>query len=331
MDTNDEYKRNQFQIYNLQETILNSTKSAKHQLSSNSTNKENVLLDEIDEQNDDIVVDSTSVLKFVAEKYPRQENVICSMYYHPFRTGVLNEKRYFDNQLLFPYNIDQLGTPAPFLPPLGDAKINSLITIHILYEDLTNKFNMNPRLDNNELWGCQIYTDDSDPILVLKHSGVLRDTTKTTDSHRDPALLNRTPGNLRNTDDVTDSHSLLNNKDDIPYDIEMTILILPCLRVYSSVKRFGLTSRQWGEDLSSLSNTSEYENEGSPSLPELEYSTAAQQPLSMTATHDGLSYSIYSIKVVPRKTNEETTKSATINEKELPIVSKIGSNWFNQN
>lgn len=77
--------------------------------------------------------------------------------------------------------------------------------------------------------------------------------------------IEENPVNVTNQDNVTGNLPLLEGT---PFDLEVELLFLPTLQKYPSVKRFDITSREWGSEA--------------------------------TVIHDGLSYGIYSIVIKQR-------------------------------
>ena len=320
-DPDEAYRQTQSQIYNLQETILNSTKIssgkktdledpkgvAEPTVKSDGNNTAIGTL--LNATNAPVTVDSSSVLEFTNDRYGNQRKNLGDLYYHPFKAGSFSSNIV---ELPYPYNYENLTLPPPFLPAFANDKINSLVTIKITYEDLMNFNNNNPRVQNNELWGCQIYTDDSDPLLVLKHCGFLNENT-----NNDVKIM-RTPGNIDNFDNI---NGIL-PPEGTPFDIKVTIIILPCLQAYSSVSQFGITSREWGETLVSQlievdSNRINVNETEKSVIQEHDENLFNQQQLA-TSPHDGLSYAIHNINVITRDT---TTKCLQSEPKD------IVSNW----
>lgn len=151
-----------------------------------------------------------------------------------------------------------------------------MVEVKISYEDLQSSVQVkdSPRTVNNEIWGTDIHTDDSDPILVLRHCGLSLDDVNGTC---------RTPANLHNSDNLLGTVPPAGT----PFDVEIQLLLLPPLQKYTSLRRYGITSRQWG-------------NGG-------------------TTPHDGLSYGIYSIKILTR---DKSTDNVMEKDQEVNIA-----NW----
>lgn len=230
-DLNEAYRQTQSQIYNLQETILNSAKHAGN------TDKRSAadLPKNLARAPETIQVNSTHVLQYVIEKYglAPKEN-LGTLVYHPYLTGSFESEKC---ETRFPDDPYAYSIPRPFLPALSEDCINKLITIQVAYEDLRDSFTTvsSPRAQNNEIWGCQIYTDDSEPLLVLKHCGF---------SISDFNGTARTPANLSNQDNVRGAVP----PDGAPFDLEIDLLVLPQLQQYPSVEKHGVASRSWGVD-----------------------------------------------------------------------------------
>lgn len=272
-DLNEAYRQTQSQIYGLQETILNSTKNVNSNKDDQRLRTEN--MSKIAEMNrsgtDETVVSSSHVLEYVQKKYGSvQKRSLGTICYHPYKEGEFEDgqtnKANTHAQISFPYNLFELSMPQSFLPGFGEDKIHSLVTVKVLYEELLKSFQNfdSPRTLNNEIWGCQIYTDDSDPLLVLRHCGL---------SISDYNGMHRTPANFQNKDNVEGTIPPKGT----PFDLEVALLLLPSLQSYPSVRKYGITSRQWGVDT--------------------------------PTPHDGLSYGIFGIKIIARDTSTKNIDS----------------------
>ena len=266
------YRETQSQIYKLQETLLNSARTKNKQeedkqgqyvSSQSGGGSVSHILD----------VNSQSVLAFTEKHYPNKLTNFGILYYNRFKQGRFDEDSVsYSHRRNFPYNLYDNSLPPPFLPNIGVQNINNIITLKITYEDIQASFDNieSPRTKNNEIWGCDIYSDDSDPILALRHCGF-----KPVVPHGDPfCKLRRTPVNMANQDNVTGNLPLLKGT---PFDLEVELLLLPTLQNYPSVKRFDITSRGWGSE--------------------------------DTVLHDGLSYGIYSIVIKQRLGSDESHES----------------------
>lgn len=234
-DLNEEYRRTQSQIYGLQETILNSAKNA------NGSGKSRTAIDPhrwASREPQNTVVNSDNVLEYVKRKYgSAPSNVFATLVYHPYRSGepLTQEPPAVPAEIQDSFG---LAMPRPFLPGFSEEHINQLVTIQVSYESLRDSFNVtssSPRAQNNEIWGCDVYTDDSDPLLVLKHCGL---------SIADFNGEHRTPANAENRDNVQGTVPPI----DTPFDLEVDIILLPLLQDYPSLKRFDVHSRAWGID-----------------------------------------------------------------------------------
>lgn len=230
-DLNEAYRQTQSQIYNLQETILNSAKHA------GTANKRLVSdpLKTASREPQTTQVGSEQVLQYVLNKYgsaPKEK--VGTLAYHPYKTGGFENH---EAETRLPDDPYTLSMPRPFLPSLNGDLVNKLITVRVLYEDLRDSFDATnaPRVLNNEIWGCQVYTDDSDPLLALRHCGL---------SISDFNGSSRTPANLTNPDSVWGSVP----PDGAPFDLEIDLLVLPQLQQYPSVEQHGVLSRSWGID-----------------------------------------------------------------------------------
>lgn len=262
-DPNRAYRETQSQIYKLQETLLNSARTKNKQEERQESNIHPLSNDKTSAY-DIPNVNSQSVLAFTEEHYSRKLKNLGKLYYNRFKEGSFDEdSTSYSDRPNFPYDLYDNTLPPPFLPAIGVQNINNIVTLNITYEDIQASFDNieSPRTRNNEIWGCDIYSDDSDPILVLRHCGFKIVVPSGGPFHK----LRRTPVNMVNQDNVTGNLPLLKGT---PFDLEVELLLLPTLQKYPSVKRFDVTSREWG--------------------------------LEGTVIHDGLSYGIYSIVIKQR-------------------------------
>ncbi|EJS44374.1 rxt3p [Saccharomyces arboricola H-6] len=275
-DPNRAYRETQSQIYRLQETLLNSARTknvqeeVKKESSSSSLSGQYEFQKGRTSVSDVPEVNSQSVLAFTEEHYPKKPKNLGTLYYNRFKEGSFREdSASYSDRHRFPYNLYDGTLPLPFLPAIGVQNVNNKITVNITYEDIQASFENleSPRARNNEIWGCDIYSDDSDPILALRHCGFK--------SVAPPAglfpKLRRTPANMANQDNVTGNLPLLKGT---PFDLEVELLLLPTLQRYPSVKRFDITSREWGSE--------------------------------DTVLHDGLSYGIYGIVINQRLNSDKS-------------------------
>ncbi|SCU97508.1 LAFA_0G11782g1_1 [Lachancea sp. 'fantastica'] len=279
-DPNEAYRQTQFQIYNLQQTLLNSSKAAE-----NKVNVQQQLLETNAYEAGKLApypnhgenigitaaahtttkVNSQPVLDLVRRKLGKPHRHLGRLRYDPWKVGRLESTTPENPQdSNFPSAVinTELLSPPPFLPAFGFANINALVTVDVRFEDLVNAqksqlSSTNLRINNNELWGSQLYTDDSDPILALLHSAVF--TSSDVDGQNILQEL-RTPANLENPQNVKGEIPPANT----PYDVKIDLLLLPPLQYYGSTVNGNIRSRSW--------NTS----------------------------HDGISYGIYAIEVNPR-------------------------------
>ncbi|QLL33281.1 hypothetical protein HG536_0E01920 [Torulaspora globosa] len=233
-DLNEEYRRTQSQIYGLQETILNSAKNASG--SGKLKSAADTLRQRFNEP-EHTSVGCDKVLQCVKNKYgPAPSRVLATLEYHPYHSGgpLRKELPAVPAEIQSSFS---LAMPRPFLPGFSEEHINQLVTIQVSYEDLRDSYRGtdSPRAQNNEIWGCNIYTDDSDPLLVLRHCGL---------SISDYNGAHRTPANAENSDNVQGTVP----PEGTPFDLEVDILLLPTLQSYPGVKQFGVTSRAWGID-----------------------------------------------------------------------------------
>ncbi|KAK9487789.1 histone deacetylation protein Rxt3-domain-containing protein [Lipomyces starkeyi] len=114
------------------------------------------------------------------------------------------------------YNLGSLVyTPTPdshqpIIPRLED-KVNSLIQIRIARRFLSRR--TNPHVTRREVWGTDVYTDDSDVVAAIYHSGYLAESSDSSNGEKG--------------------------------DCVATLRILPLLQKYQGTFRHGLNSRSW--------------------------------------------------------------------------------------
>ncbi|CAI4057583.1 hypothetical protein SKDZ_04G1660 [Saccharomyces kudriavzevii ZP591] len=270
-DPNRAYRETQSQIYRLQETLLNSARAKNKQEEGRQESNNHFFLGLHEDSQkgkssafDMPDVNSHAVLAFTEKHYPNKPRNLGMLYYNRFKEGSFREDcTSYSERRKFPYDLYDSSMPPPFLPAIGVQTINNIITLKITYEDIQASFDNleSPRTRNNEIWGCDIYSDDSDPILALRHCGF----NPVAHPGGPFPKLKRTPVNMANHDDVTGDLPLLKGT---PFDVEVKLLLLPTLQKYPSVKRFDIVSREWGSE--------------------------------ETVLHDGLSYGIYSIAIRQR-------------------------------
>ncbi|CCF59365.1 hypothetical protein KAFR_0G03330 [Kazachstania africana CBS 2517] len=233
-DANDTYRQTQSEIYKLQETILNSAKNSKAGMEDDKDDNGNKETEPLEELN----VDSTSILKYTHDKYKSKPECIGDIVYDPLKQVQLCGESSNVISVPFPYSyFNSRIISQPLLPSFGRDRINKLLTIRVKYVDILNFMSGNNlRLQNSEVWGTDIYTDDSDVLLMLKHVGFF--DSDTSDS------LQRTPANLDNFDNVTgvDSDLFKLNK---KFDLDVTVILLDCLQTYVGTTRHGVKSRDW--------------------------------------------------------------------------------------
>lgn len=127
----------------------------------------------------------------------------------------------------------------PVIPPLPTDYINYLLEVKIPYRFVKTflkelyKGNISKK---RELWGGVdgVYTDDSDILTVLAHSGFFDNT------------IDLSPWNKGWTKDDIIIPSI-NKDNEIKGDLSVTILLLPGLKSYESIYSNGINSRSWKE------------------------------------------------------------------------------------
>lgn len=269
--TNDNYRQTQSNILSLQETILNSSRdistvSSTTGITTDEVNNKdtNFQLDKINvnenENANSIKVDSTAFLKKHQDKFPNANgrSVVLQSDYNFGLTDPLYQST-FQDRLNSKDEYDKyssLFAPVcdnPFMPNLNSQFINYLVEVNFTSEQIIYflQSGNSKRLLNNEIWGVDIYTLDSDPLLILKHCGVF-DNNSTIG--RD-IPKQRTPGNLDNFDNVFGINENDNKIDWLTtnYDVSVQFIILDTLQTYHGFDRFGLISRTWEMDHHGLS------------------------------------------------------------------------------
>ncbi|KAH3683747.1 hypothetical protein WICPIJ_005266 [Wickerhamomyces pijperi] len=188
----------------------------------------------------EVKVNNADVLEY-ASKFPRKH--LGSIIYTPTPTKETHKQlRDFQD---IEISEDEKTRIVPLLPELN-TYINSIVTVRIpsfQIIDLLNNENYNKRA----IWGTDVYTDDSDILLVLKHNGFL----PTQDSEVEQLIPNEgsvksTPGNLLNTQNIQQNVSNFKHfLNIIGGDIHVDLIILPRLTTYKGIFRNGLNSRDW--------------------------------------------------------------------------------------
>lgn len=214
MDPNEAYKLTQSRILSLQETILDSSKNM------------------ISNHNEPLIqVDSSNILNYTKNKYKTVPKTVKWLKYDPYQcaTDTLSTLKCdkINNNINNKNNFELiLQDPPPFLPILNTQMINKLISVYIPYEIISlylEQPTSNKRWINNEIWGSDVYTDDSDIILVLAHIGVFGSKPK-----------------------VVKENGVVGEWDVIRHtDIIVNLLILDTLQAYQGSKRYGIRSRDW--------------------------------------------------------------------------------------
>lgn len=141
-------------------------------------------------------------------------------------------------------------TPNPL--PYFDGRENCTFTVRIPRYHLSATARR-AVCEARNVWGTDVYTDDSDPLAAAIHAGWLRGAWP---SEVDEAMLDLSP-DLRTTTTngtpttqppTTMTAPPTDGPMDAPpnADCHLTLLILPTLALYAPSVRFGLASRRWG-------------------------------------------------------------------------------------
>jgi hypothetical protein len=135
---------------------------------------------------------------------------------------------------------------------LNESHLNSTIAIRVPRKYLTRE-QLVKLMQDRYLFGTEVYTEDSDPLLAAIHSGWLRGAWP---DDIDEGMLELAP--------VADSslppnEEVIDTKPKNPFirpeerEVHITLLILPKLKKYQSSLRYGLKSREWGDNHDGLS------------------------------------------------------------------------------
>ena len=274
-DPDEQYRLTQSRILSLQETILDSTRDARLQSRSST---EQSLKRSPNTEDSNIIVDSSNILYFTRNKHKNTPEVIKYLCYNPHGYSRMFDYKNCPNEeenknIILENKLNEvLEDFPPFLHNLSTGYINKRISVYIPAEivcQFINHMRSNKRWRNGEIWGTDVYTDDSDILLVLMHLGVFQ--TKDTGNENGYNMSSksvsptqrRTPVNSDNIDNVIGTWD---SKHPEQTDLIVNILILDTLIGYQGSKRYGLRSRDW---------------------------FGAQE-------HDGLSYGVYSIEFKKR-------------------------------
>ncbi|CDO92147.1 unnamed protein product [Kluyveromyces dobzhanskii CBS 2104] len=210
----------------------------------------------------EIDVTSKSVLEYTQKNYEKQRRNLGVLDYDSMRIGSFPGDP-SNEALPFPYNFKAIKSPRPFIPRFSHNHINTVLTIHIDSEYLLQVGRgENIRYQNREIWGTDIYTDDSEILLALQHCEVLPSAgslERNPNSRSMARPAKRTPVNMENQDSVKGEIP----EREIPFAIKVDILLLPPLQAYASSTRNNVTSREWTGQI-----------------------------------HDGLSYGIYNVEIL---------------------------------
>ncbi|SCU77678.1 LAMI_0A01970g1_1 [Lachancea mirantina] len=228
----DAYRQTQGHIYDLQETLLKSARSQEAEKSPETAPVATAAAAP--------TVNSEQLLAHTDENFGSQHPVLGELQYSagPARPQTPADK-------LFPYDYLRHAMPAPLIPACDDSAINGIWRIFIPHEELRDALSATPanrRICNNEIWGSDIYTDDSDVILVLQHCGAFA-TAKN-------SAAKRTPANRTNCNAVSGLTGPLQNAE---CDLVVDILMLPPLQNYASSNRNDVESRAWSTTHDGLS------------------------------------------------------------------------------
>lgn len=254
-DPDEQYRLTQSRILSLQETILDSTRDARLQ---NRSLPEQPVERFSSVENNNVIVDSSNILNFTKNIYKKTSRIVKYIYYNPYGYSKMDEYSSWvgkerNNNIILENKLNEvLEDFPPFLPSLSADYINKIISVYIPAQvvcQFINRMESNKRWRNSEIWGTDVYTDDSDILLVLLHLGVFQNKEIDNKMRNHEISIRpvvpvqrRTPVNLNNMDDVVGTWDL---KQSEQTDVIVNILILDTLVGYQGSKRFGLRSRDW--------------------------------------------------------------------------------------
>ncbi|AOA65194.1 hypothetical protein PP7435_CHR4-0830 [Komagataella phaffii CBS 7435] len=196
----------------------------------------------------DVDVDNSSIFRDIQELgFPRKHLGFVVYNQLPTVNNVTH-------QLSIPYypNVAEDNNKVyPLLPPNLTDYINCTIDVRIPYFQTVNNQNVKIR----QLWGTDLYTDDSDVVAMCYHDGILLGKapfdTKIIDQHvvemkerynlelhdKSSEYIVKTPGNQKNP------KSIIKIADGDATDLIVTLLILPTLTHYQGAFQNNYNSR----------------------------------------------------------------------------------------
>lgn len=162
------------------------------------------------------------------------------------------EQEYIDSMKKFQTCYDEnMPISIPLLPEFINNYINCTVDIKIPRFELYDNENVYQR----KVWGCDIYTDDSDVVAILYHCGIL----KSSDPLADLECLksDMTATDSTDTDTTTPVYAVQrdSSEEDISDVLVVRLRVLPPLKGYYGGYRNCYNSRSWvcGHDGASVS------------------------------------------------------------------------------
>ncbi|ODQ62644.1 hypothetical protein WICANDRAFT_60700 [Wickerhamomyces anomalus NRRL Y-366-8] len=195
----------------------------------------------------EIIINNDDVLDF-ASKFPRKH--LGSLLYTPYPTRSTHRQLsvFQPSEYNTPEPNEQETEIVPLLPELRDY-INCILTVRIPSYQI-NDLQNNKNYINRAIWGTDVYTDDSDILLILKHNGFLpsidNELENTINNGSNFTTEKTTPGNKaepHNIDQTVNNFRHFINI--IGGDIHVDLIILPTLNKYEGIYRNGVNSRDW--------------------------------------------------------------------------------------
>ena len=197
-----------------------------------------------------------------------------------------------------------VSEPKPLPWDKIEGKENCTLTVKVGKEHLTAEAREEITARRG-LWGTDIYTDDSDIIAACIHGGWIRgewgddvdvdllglnDVYHVSDAHRAQAAARDKAANSAMLTEPPPGGPM-----EVPdnCDLDVTVLILPCLARYSSTTRYGICSRSWGGRLDDGDGESR-----------------------QRAVHDGISFMITGLRwVTPGATSQDRLRGKAKRER----------------
>lgn len=158
------------------------------------------------------------------------------------------------------------SNPKPF--PFFEAKENCTFTVRIPRNFLTDKSREHV-CSQRQIWGTDVYTDDSDVLAAAMHAGWIRGAwsddvdISMLELNPAPSPTNGANGEGKSDQNVSDKTTATTTLSEPPSggpvsppphrDAHVTVLILPPLEKYAPCTWHGIRSRAWGDNHDGMS------------------------------------------------------------------------------